>query len=257
MPMIEDLKKEIPAGLLAALCAGLLGLLWLAGSRLSAKLEVVRGEAALMAAAVTSSGAALEELRVLRDLKLKDAAAYKAALRDLARSKKAVYEAGASLQEEKRLLEKQLEIMTVYLEIKEETGKISLMRGDHSLNDYPFQASQLLDFGAVKPPVPAAFRIISKERYAHPERGKVEEAEGKLSWEPPQVGKDPRSGGLGEFVLFTDGPLILHGPAPQKKLHEAYPHICAGVTAYTARKLFDNTFVGTKILYNKKKKPQP
>ena len=83
----------------------------------------------------------------------------------------------------------------------------------------------------------------------------MEEVDGKISWEPPQVGKDPRSGGLGEFVLFTDGPLIIHGPAPKKELHAAFPHVCPGVTAYTAQRLFENVFVGTKIVYTKKKKP--
>lgn len=249
------LKKEIPAGLLTALGAGLLALLWLGGSQLSSKLEIVRADAAGMGEAVSVSGAALEELRVLRDLKSKDAADYKKALGALAKSKRGVYEAGASLQEEKRLLEKQLEIMTVYLEVKEETGKISLMRGDHSLNDYPFQYSPLRVFGAVRQPMPPAVRITSKERFAQPQRGKVEEVSGGISWEPPQVGKDPRSGGLGEFVIFTDGPLILHGPAPKKELHDAFSHVCAGVTAYTAQKLFESAFVGTKILYLKKKKP--
>lgn len=251
------LMTEIPSVVLKALGAALLALLWLAGSRLAAKLETVRPDAARTEAAVADSGAALEELRVLRDLKLRDVDNYKKALKDLAKSKTAVYEAGASLQEEKRLLEKQLEIMTTYLELNEETGKIALMRGDHSLKDYPFQYSPLKSFGPGRQAMPAAARIISKERYAHPERGRVEEADGKLTWEPPQVGKDPRSGGLGEFVLFTDGPLIIHGPAPQKKLHEAFPHVCPGVTAYAARALYENVFVGTKIVLVKKKRPQP
>ncbi|HNW43527.1 MAG TPA: hypothetical protein PKI19_03425 [Elusimicrobiales bacterium] len=252
-----NLKKELPRGSLPALAGGLLALLWLAGSGLGAKLAQVRADAARLEAAVPGSAAALEELRVLRDLKLNDAANYKTALKELARSKRAVYDTGASLQEEKRLLEKQLEIMTTYLEIKEETGKISLMRGDHSLNDYPFSYAPLKIFGADAGAMPGTARIISKERYAQPQRGKVEEVNGKISWEPPQTGTDPRSGALGQFVLFTDGPLILHGPAPKKALHDAFPHACAGVTAYTAQKLFDNTFIGTKILYTRKKKTQP
>ncbi|OGS12073.1 MAG: hypothetical protein A2234_07195 [Elusimicrobia bacterium RIFOXYA2_FULL_58_8] len=257
MPVIEALKKEIPPALLAPFGAVLLALLWLAGSVMAGKFKSVNADAARLEAGVGASALSLEELRVLRELKQNDAGSYKKALRDRARFKKTVYEAGAALQEEKRLLEKQLEIITAYVEIKEEAGKISLMRGDHSLKDYTFQYSPLRVFGIGKQAMPASARIISKERFAHPQRGSVEEVNGKIYWEPPQAGKDPRSGGLGEFVIFTDSPLVFHGPPPKKELHEAFPHVCAGLTAYTARRLYENTFIGAKILYLKNKKVLP
>lgn len=250
----EKLGKMAADPRFLALAAALLPFLWFADRTLAVKLEDLELAAGRREAELEASGAALEELRTLRDLKLQDVEDYKKALRKQARSKKNVYEAGAALQEEKRLLEKQLEILTTYLKIDEETGKIALMRGDRALKDYPFSYPQLRTFGAGAGNSPSSARIISKERFANPERGKVQETDGKLSWEPPQVGNDPRSGGLGEYVLFTDGPLILHGPPPKTQLHDAYPHVCAGVTAYTARQLFENTFVGTKVLYEKKKK---
>lgn len=252
MEIKNKLSMTIPPGWLLALGAALLPALWFADRAMAVKLAAGRAEAARMEETVAASGAALDDMRALRDSKLKEVSGYKEALKSQALSKKAVYEAGAALQEEKRLLEKLLEIITTYLEIDEASGKIRLMRGDHALNDYPFAYAPLKIFGSPAQKMPPSSRVTSKERYANPERGKVQELNGKLSWDPPQVGKDPRSGGLGEYVLFTDGPLILHGPPPAKALHEAYPHICAGLTAHTARLLFENTFVGTKISYRKK-----
>jgi len=239
----------------AALAAVLLPLLWYADRAMAEKLAEARAGLERLGPTVAASGVSLENLRVLRDLKLGDLENYKKSLKDRARSKKSVYEVGVALQEEKRLLEKQLEIMTTYLQIKEKTGRIYLMRGDLALIDLPFSYSPFKSFGAA-PVMPASARIVSKERFAHPQRGSVKETDGKISWEPPQVGKDPRSGGLGEYVLFTDGPLIIHGPPPKKALHDAYPHVCAGLTAYAARRLFDSSFIGTKIIYEaEKKKP--
>lgn len=253
MELKNKLPKEIPFAWLLALGAALLPGLWLADRALAVKLNDLNTEAARMEEAVVVSGAALEDLRALRENKLKEVGSYREALKSQALSKKVVYEAGAALQEEKRLLEKQLEIITTYLVIDEQTGRIRLMRGDHALNDFPFSYAPLKAFGSAPLKMSATSRVVSKERYANPERGKVQEADGKITWDPPQVGKDPRSGGLGEYVLFTDGPLILHGPPPKKELHEAYPHVCAGVTAYTAKQLYEGTFVGTKIIYSRKK----
>lgn len=249
----EIFRRKISAAWLLALAAGLLPVLWFADRQAAVKLETLRADVRRLEEGVAASGAALEELRALRELKFKDVSDYKKALRNRALSKKSVYEASAALQEEKRLLEKQLEIITTYLEIKEETGKICLMRGDHVIKDYPFSYSPLKIFGPAAQNMPSGARIVSKERFAHPERGKVQEVDGKIVWEPPQAGKDARSGGLGEYVIFTDSPLVIHGPPPNKELHDAFPHICAGVTAYSAKRLFENTYIGTKILYEKKK----
>ena len=224
-------------------------LLWSAGHEMAGQLQSVKEDAERLERAAAVSGAALENLRALKESRSEDAQWYKKELKKLARSSKTVYDTGVSLQEEKRLLEKQLEIMTTYLEVSEKTAKISIMRGGRSLYDCPFSYSPLKLFGDGIKNMPRSARIISKERFAHPQRGKVEEINGKVSWEPPQAGKDPRSGGLGEFVIFTDGPLVIHGAPPKKELHERFPHACAGVSAYSAKKLFENTFIGTKIIY--------
>ncbi|OGR87547.1 MAG: hypothetical protein A2021_04650 [Elusimicrobia bacterium GWF2_52_66] len=255
MELKKTLQKKIPRVYVLALGAGIAAFLWFGDSKITARLRIVQSDVERMEDSLETSGAVLEELRFLKELRLEDAARYKKELKGLAKSSKAVYDAGVSLQEEKRLLEKQLEIMTTYLEINEETGKISIMRGDHSLKDCPFSYSPLRLFGNGTENMPPSARVVSKERFAQPQRGKVEEIDGKISWEPPQAGKDPRSGGLGEFVIFTDSPLVIHGPPLKQELHEAYTHVCAGVTAYTAKKLFENTFIGTKILYTPAVKP--
>ena len=249
METIKRLFKEISLTWLLVLGAAVLPALWFADRTLAVKLKDLQAEAANMEEALAASVSALDDLRGMRELKHSEVDNYKAALKSQALSKKAVYEAGEALQEEKRLLEKQLEIITTYLEIDEAAGKLRLMLGAHALNDYPFSYAPLKIFGDPAQKLPQTSRVVSKERYANPERGKVQEVNGKITWDPPQVGKDPRSGGLGEYVLFTDGPLIIHGPPPRQDLHEAYPHICAGVTAYTAKRLYENTFVGTKIIY--------
>ncbi len=232
--------------------ACLLALLWLAGGRLRSGLAGVRAELSQAEADLAVSMEATARLRETNELRARDIENYKKTLSAMAGSKKNAYQAGLSLQEEKRLLEKQLEIMKTWLEISEEDGKIRLMRGDQSLKDFKFSAPVRLYASAV--PMPGSTRVVSKERFANPERGKVEQKDGQLTWEPPQVGSDPRSGALGEYVIFTDGPLILHGPPPGKKLHEAYPHTCANLTAAAAKRLYDSTFVGTRILYRKARK---
>lgn len=249
MKLNATLFQEPPRTLVYALGAGLPLLLWLAGSALDSQAAKIQAGTRRLEAAAEAAAPALEELRSLKELRLKDIAGYKEALRTLSGSKKKAFDTGAALQEEKRLLEKQLEIMTTYLEVDEEAGKIRLMRGDQALKDLPFSWFPLRALGGEARKMPSPSRVVSKERFAQPSRGKVEQRDGKINWEPPQVGKDPRSGGLGEYALFTDGPLVLHGPPLKKELHEAFPHLCAGPTLYTARRLFESVFVGTKIIY--------
>jgi lipoprotein-anchoring transpeptidase ErfK/SrfK len=129
---------------------------------------------------------------------------------------------------------------------------VRIMRGDNSQKDLPLAGP--LKVYPSSGTVPGTMRAVSKERFANPTRARVEQKDGKLDWEPPQVGTDPRSGALGEYVVFTDGPLVLHGPPPKKKLHEAYPHACAGLTAAAAKRLYDSSFIGTRIIYRKAKK---
>lgn len=248
---IKGLKNTVPPWVAAALALALALGLWLAGSYGASALRRARADLKGAEKAAESSAAALDQVRELNELRARDIGNYKKALLDMAGSKKIAYEAGLSLQEEKRLLEKQLEIMTTWLDIREDSGKISLMRGDNSLKDLAFDTPLRAYGGAAA--MPAALRVTSKERFANPQRGKVEQQGGKISWEPPQAGADPRSGALGEYVMFTDGPLILHGPPPNKALHVAYPHVCAGLTTAAARRLYESSYIGTKITYTRKK----
>lgn len=241
----QSLKRIKPAHLLAAAVA-ILAVVDFALTR-----RVLKTSAGLPAReqAMENSNNAIEELRTMAELKSLDIKKYRDALQNMAKSKKAIYDAGLSLQEEKRLLEKQLEIMTTYLEVDENTGKIRLMRGDHALKDYPFAYVPLKALGKEAKGMPPSLRVVSKERFSQPERGKVEETGGSLTWNPPQVGKDVRSNALGEYVIFTDSRLILHAPPKKNEEHELFPHLCAGITYYSAKKLYERTFIGTKILY--------
>lgn len=196
----------------------------------------------------------LSETLALRDLKEKDLVRFKEGLTKLAESKRTVYEGGLLLQEDKRLLEKQWEIMTTWLMVDEAAGKVHLMRGEQALESHAVEHSPARAFGWDAKPPAAVERIVSKERFAHPERGRYLEADGKLQWTPPQVGVSTRSAALGEFVMFTSGSLILHGPPLRPREHEEFPHYCLGLPTATARKLYASGSIGTKILI---KPPQP
>jgi len=184
----------------------------------------------------------------LKDLKEQDVVRFRAGLSGTVQSKRALYEAGLSAQEEKRLLEKQLEIMTTYLMVDQETRRISLMRGEQVLKSYPLADVPPRAFGGYNKPFPNILRIISKERFAHPERGRSEMVDGKLQWNPPQVGTSTRSNALGEYVMFTQSGLILHGPPHNAQEHAAFPHLCFELPLAAARDLYRNSFIGTKIL---------
>jgi|GEM_PF-1532429 len=188
------------------------------------------------------------ELRSVRQVKAGRSAETKAAMSDMVKAKRTLYETGLALQEEKRLLEKQLEIMTTYLEVDQETSKINLSRGDQVIKDFPFAYSPLLSVGKENIPFSSLCRITAKERFAAPERGKTEKTEAGLQWSPPESGETARDKALGEFVVFTDSPLVFHAPVADAALHNAYPHLCAGLTLYSAKALYDKVFIGNKVL---------
>jgi hypothetical protein len=194
------------------------------------------------------SSVALNNALSFRDLKETDVARFKAGLSGLVQSRSALYQAGLSMQEEKRLLEKQLEIMTTYLMIDPETKRISLMRGDQVLKSYPVIDVPPRAFGGDVRPLPSILKIASKERFAHPERGQTQMVNGKLQWNPPQVGTSLRANALGEYVMFTREGLILHGPPKNEKEHQACPHHCLELSLSAARDLYRYSFIGTKIL---------
>lgn len=197
--------------------------------------------------AVEDTAAELDQSRALRDLKRKDLEGFKAGLPGAAHSRRAVYEAGLGLQEEKRLLEKQWEILSTYVLVDATERKVHLMRGDQSLESFPMLYEGPTLLGDDTRSIPAVTEVVSKERFAHPERGKSETVNGKLEWTPPQVGTSVRANALGEYVIFTRGPLILHGPPANEQDHRKFPHLCVGLSLHAAAALFKDTFIGTRI----------
>jgi hypothetical protein len=193
---------------------------------------------------------ARERFVAMKELKENDMLKFKAGFSGMASSRKSIYETGLSLQDERRLLEKQLEIMTTYLVVNPALQRVFLMRGDQPLQGYLISHIPPKAYGGVPDTLPRSVRIISKERFAHPERGHAEEIDGRLQWTPPQVGSSLRSNALGQYVVFTNSKLILHGPPLNPEDHEKYPHICLGLDLETAKKLYRGTFIGTRIIVN-------
>lgn len=191
---------------------------------------------------------ARDRILAMRELKDADMAKFKSGFTDLALSQKTVYESGLSLQEERRSLEKQLEIMTTYLVINPDLQRVFLMRNGQPLQGFLISYIPPRAFGGVSDTLPRTVRIVSKERFAHPERGHSEEVNGRLQWAPPQVGTSVRSNALGEYVMFTNSKLIIHGPPLNAEDHEKYPHICLGLDLAAAKKLYRGAFIGTKIV---------
>lgn len=171
----------------------------------------------------------------------------KMGLPQMAQTKKNLYESGLELQEEKRVLEKQLDIIVTAIKVDPEASKVYLLKNDQITETYPIVFGIPQSFGEKKTMLPQSVRIISKERFAHPERGKAEKVGDTLVWEPPQVGTSARSSALGEFVIFTDSPLVLHGPPLKPEEHEKYPHTCLGLPMATAKALYQKSYIGTKI----------
>ncbi len=216
-------------------------------ARLKASAERSARQAHVMAKSLRDAQDSLADEESLRDLKTTEITQAKAALLRLTRSRQKLYESGFALQEEKRILEKQWEMLTTYLQVDLASGRISVMRSGQALESYPMRYRPPRAFGGEKAPLPRIIRIVSKERYAAPERGKSEEINGRLEWQPPQVGTSKRANALGEFVMFTDSPLILHGPPKDAAKHEAYPHDCLGLTWAVARRIYNESFIGEKI----------
>jgi hypothetical protein len=189
-----------------------------------------------------------DHFSTLLALRESDLEAFKESFSGHALSQKSLYEAGLSAQEERRLLDKQWEIMVTYLFINPALQRVFLMRAEQPLQSYLISYIPLRAFGGAPEKLPSSIRIVSKERFAHPERGRSEEVGGKLVYTPPQVGTSVRSNALGEYVIFTNSKMILHGPPVDPEKHEQFPHICLGLDLDAARKLYRGTFIGTKIV---------
>ncbi|HVC08810.1 MAG TPA: L,D-transpeptidase [Elusimicrobiota bacterium] len=220
----------------------------------SAALES-RRQAKSLAQNLEDAQDALADAQSLRDMKEDELSRAKRVILSLTRSRQALYESGLELQEEDRILQKQWEMLSTYLQVDLESGRISVMRSGQALESYPVRYSPPRAFGGEDKPLPRIVRIISKERYAAPERGKSEEVNGHLEWQPPEVGTSARASALGEFVMFTDSPLILHGPPKNAADHAAYPHDCLGLSWPVARRLYRESFVGEKIWIAGEPKP--
>jgi hypothetical protein len=244
---IQRLVRRVPGALIAGLAVLLLASLQGARSWLWSKALEAEQQAEDIDEAVDDASAELDQARSLRDLRRRDLAGFKAGLPGAAQSRRAVYEAGLGLQEEKRLLEKQWEIISTYVQVDAAERKVHIMRGDQSLESFPLLYEGPTLLGGETRNLPAVVEIVSKERFAHPERGKSETVNGKLEWTPPQVGSSVRANALGEYVIFTRGPLVLHGPPRLEEDHRKFPHACLGLSLRAARRLFEQTYIGTKI----------
>lgn len=230
-----------------------IGIGWAA--RNAVRTAALRAEdaAARSAASLDEAREALSMNAALRDERVSQLSTFQRNLAGITQSRRAIYEGGLQLQNEKRLLEKQLEIVQTYVLVEEENRKAHVMRGEQALESFVVGSTPTWYGGEVKP-LPAVSTVISKERFAHPERGKSEQApDGQLMYEPPQVGESARANALGEYVVFTKGPLILHGPPKKAEEHAAFPHVCLSLSLPVARKLYGATFIGTKVMY----KPVP
>lgn len=231
---------------------GILLLLGLAGLNHWLAKEITEADAQLIRLKNRSEAVleSLTEVRSLRDLKEQEMAFFISGLGTVAQAKKTLYESGLSLQKERRLLEKHLEIITASVRVDLENKKISLMREDNSLKDFKiiFTSTQSVTEAQIKS---RYLRITSKERYAHPERGKAEEKEGVLTWVPQQVGESTRSNALGEFVIFTNSNIIIHGPFKKELEHSAYPHTCVGLSRPDAANLYRKSFIGNRVYFER------
>lgn len=241
-------------GLLAAGGAVLAGL-WLMGRWVSAHAAIAADERIALSVAREDLELDLAERQALSDLVSRDFARAKASATTLSHSRKALFEGGLALSEEKRLLEKQLEIMSFWIRLDEEADKIYLVRGDQIAESLLLAGARPRAVGGEARPLPRSATILTKERFASTERPKSEQVGGQLQWEPPQVGTSVRARALGEFVLFTKEGLVIHGPPLNAAEHEAFPHLCLSLPLAVARRLYTQSFVGTRILLAPQAKP--
>lgn len=205
--------------------------------------DILDRDLARTSTALTAAENAIEDAIQLNRLKARDIKALRSVLSTEALARKTYTEQRFALAEEKRQLEKQWDLLTIYLMFDPNEGKLHIMRGDQALRTFP-AGPVTCSSGTFK--LDKIYAVSSKERFPHPERGKVEFVEGQLKWIPPQQSAD-RSAALGEHVLFTNGPLILHAPSKDPTQHDAYPHCCMGIGAPAAGRIYSEVFVGSKL----------
>ncbi len=252
---LRALDRRVGALGLAAAGGAVLVSLWLMGRWVSAHAAIAADERTALAVARVDLELDLAERQALSDMVSRDFARAKVSAATLSRSRKALFEGGLALSEEKRLLEKQLEIMSLWIRVDEEADKLHLMRGDQIAESLLLAGARPRAVGGETHPVPKSATILTKERFASTERPKSEQVGGQLQWEPPQVGTSVRASALGEFVLFTKEGLVIHGPPLKAAEHEAFPHLCLSLPRAAAARLYSQSFVGTKILIGTGAKP--
>ncbi len=245
------------AGVLALVTVGAaaLALGWTLQAWLAARAELVALDRESAAAARADLELELAERGALRDLVAQDLARAKENASSLTRSRRVLFEGGLRVSEETRLLQKQWEIMTTWLRLDEAADRVHVMNGEQAASTWELGGARPRVVGGELKALPGRATIISKERYAHPERPKADAAGGLLDWEPPQVGTSVRASALGEYVMFTREGLIVHGPPKKEAEHEAYPHLCLTLPAATARRLYVAAFIGTRIILKPETKP--
>lgn len=229
--------------------------LWMMGRWVEANAATAASERAALVVAREDLELALAEREALRDLISRNFARAKVSAASLSRSHRALFEGSLAVSEEKRLLEKQWEIMNFWIRLDEAAGKVHLMRGDQTSESLALAGARPRVVGGEKRVLPAAATIISKERFASTERPRSEQVDGQLQWEPPQVGTSVRARALGEFVMFTKEGLVIHGPPLKEAEHVAFPHLCLSLPTAAARRLYAAGFVGAKILLAAEAKP--
>lgn len=246
-------RAGAPALLLAGASVLVAG--WMLQSWLGARAELAAGARAAAAASREELELQLAERAALRDLVAEDLARARESASSLTRSRRALFEGGMRVSEEARLLRKQWEIMSTWIRVDLEGGRVHVMNGEQSAQSLPLEGAAPRAVGGETRPLPARAIIASKERFAHPERPVADSAGGLLRWEPPQVGTSVRANALGEYVLFSREGLIVHGPPKKESEHEAFPHLCLTLPAGTARRLYAASFIGTRLELPKEKKP--
>ena len=248
-----DRRVSVPG--LIAVGALILGGSWMLESWLSARVMLAAGEREAAFVALEDLDNALSERAALRDLVSRDLSRAKVLASSLSRSRRVLFEDSLALSEEKRLLEKQWEIMTTFLLVEPAFERVQIMRGEQALETLSLAGARARAGGGDVRALPKIAAVISKERFAAPERGASEQIGGQLLWEPPQVGTSVRARALGEHVMFTKEGLVLHGPPLDKAEHEAFPHLCLSLSTPAARKLYSKSFIGTKVRLEPESKP--
>lgn len=248
-----DRRVSVPALLAVALL--ILAAAWLLEAWLKAGAGAAASEREAVAASLEEMENEISARSALRDLALRHLDRAKISAASLSRSRRVLFEGGLAVSEEKRLLEKQWEIMTTFLLVEPASDRVQIMRGEQALEGVPLGGALPRAVGGDKRPMPRVAAIVSKERFAAPERGKSDQIDGQLLWEPPQVGSSSRARALGEHVMFTKEGLILHGPPLDRAEHDSFAHLCLGLPAPTARKLYAKSFIGTKVRLDPQAQP--